>query len=127
MTEWFVSIITRVAIKMIVDFTGCIHFRHPMELGGLYYSLTLLQAQVGSAVFAKLYVDASDGDAEALAVEMVYAVVATASITWACSYALFLAHIKKVFRARSSIHEGPSSTRWTTSTIPRPAIIRKQR
>jgi len=95
MTEWFVSFITRVAIKMIVDFTGCIHFRHPMELGGLYYSLTLLQAQVGSAVFAKLYVDASEGDAEAVAAEMVYTVVATASVTWACSYSLFFAHTKE--------------------------------
>ena len=95
MTEWFVSFITRVAIKMIVDFTGCIHFRHPMELGGLYYSLTLLQAQVGSAVFAKLYVEANEGDAEALAAEAVYAVVATASVTWACSYSLFFARVKK--------------------------------
>jgi len=125
-TGWFVSIMFRVIVKVIADYTGLIQFRHPKELGGMYYSLTLLQAQVGSAVFAKLYVDASDGDAEALAVEVVYAVVATASITWACSYALFLAHIKKVFRARSSIHEGPSSTRWTTSTIPRPAMNRRQ-
>jgi len=46
-------------------------------------------------VFAKLYVDASDGDAEALAAEMIYTVVATASMTWACSYSLFFAHIKK--------------------------------
>jgi len=94
-TGWTTSILIRVLVKVIVDFTGCIHFRHPKELGGLYYSLTLLQAQVGSAVFAKLYVDASEGDAEALAAEMVYAVVATASITWACSYSLLFAHIKK--------------------------------
>jgi len=85
----------RVGIKIVVDFTGCIHLRHPYELGGLYYSLTLRQAQVGSAVFAQLYVDASEGDAEALAAEMVYTVVATASVAWACSYSLFFAHIKK--------------------------------
>jgi len=94
-TGWFLSILTRVCIKMIVDFTGCIHFRHPYELGGLYYSLTLLQAQIGSAVCAKLYVDASDGDADAIAAEMVYRVVATASVAWACCYSLFFAHIKK--------------------------------
>ena len=94
-TGWFVSVLARLNVKIIADFTACIHFRHPKELGGLYYSLTLLQAQVGSAVFAKLYVDASDGDAEALAAEMIYTVVATASMTWACSYSLFFAHIKK--------------------------------
>ena len=94
-TGWIVSIRARVGAKIIVDFTGSIHFRHPKELGGLYYSLTLLQVQVGSAVFAKLYVDASEGDAEALAAETVYAFAATVSATWACSYSLFLAHVKK--------------------------------
>jgi len=92
---WIVSILQRVIAKVIADFTGLIHFRHPKELGGLYYSLTLLQVQVGSAVFAKLYVDASNGDAEALAAEIVYSIVSTASVTWACSYALFFALIEK--------------------------------
>jgi len=123
-TGWFVSIIARVAVKIIVDFTGCIHFRHPKELGGLYYSLTLLQAQVGSTVCAKLYIDASEGDADALAAEMVYsdcgprgrAATRCSSLT-----------SRRFTRARSSTHEAPSSTRWTPSTIPRPAIIRRQR
>jgi len=97
-TGWIMSILERVAAKIIADFTGCIHCRHPVEVGGLYYSLTLLQAQVGSAIFAKLYIDASDGDAEALTAEMVYTVVATASVTWAFSYSLFFAHIKKGYK-----------------------------
>ena len=65
-TGWFASIVARVFVKIVVDFTGCIQFRHPNDLGGLYYSLTLLQAQVGSAVFAKMYIDASEGDADSL-------------------------------------------------------------
>ena len=68
-TGWFLSVSMRIVVKIVVDFTGCEQFRHPQELGGLSYSLTLLQAQVGSAVFAKLYVYASDGDADALAVD----------------------------------------------------------
>jgi len=94
-TGWIFSILSRVIAKVIADFTGCIHMRHPYELGGLYYSLTLLQAQVESAAFAKLYIDANEGDADALAAEIVYTVVAAASITWACSYSLFFAHIKE--------------------------------
>jgi len=94
-TGWFSSILIRLTVKVIVDFTGCIQFRNPKELGGLYYSLTLLQAQVGSAVCAKLYIDASEGDTEALSAETVYAFAATVSATWACSYALFFAHIEK--------------------------------
>ena len=93
-TGWIMSILVRMTVKIVTDFTGCIHFRHPKEVGGLYYSLTLLQAQVGSAVFAKLYVDANEGDADALAAETVYAFAATVSATWASSYALFFAHIK---------------------------------
>ena len=81
MGGWTVSILLRVKVKIIVDFTGCIQLRHPQELGGLYYLLTLLQAQVGSAVFAKIYVYAREGNAEALAAEMVFAFVSTASIT----------------------------------------------
>ena len=123
-TGWIMSILERVAAKIIADFTGCIHCRHPVEVGGLYYSLTLLQAQVGSAIFAKLYIDASEGDADALAAEMVYsdcgprgrAATRCSSLT-----------SRRFTRARSSTHEAPSSTRWTPSTIPRPAIIRRQR
>ena len=33
-TGWFASILARVFVKIVVDFTGCIHFRHPKELGG---------------------------------------------------------------------------------------------
>jgi len=31
------AICTRVIVKVIVDFTGCFHFRHPFELGGLVF------------------------------------------------------------------------------------------
>ena len=41
-----ISLQTRVAVKVIADFSGCIHFRHPLELGGLYFSLTFVWAQV---------------------------------------------------------------------------------
>jgi len=87
-TGRIVSILSRVTVKIIADFTGCM-------LGELYYSLALLQAQVRSAVVVKLYVDATKGGADALVAEIVYTVVATASMTWACSYSLFFAHIKK--------------------------------
>ena len=36
-TGWFVSVLARLNVKIIADFTACIHFRHPKELGGLYY------------------------------------------------------------------------------------------
>jgi len=41
-----VSFATRIAVKIIVDFSGCIHFRHPYELGGLGYLLSVIWSQV---------------------------------------------------------------------------------
>ena len=40
------SFLERCLGKIIVDFTGCIHFRHPYELGGLLFSIMLVWAQV---------------------------------------------------------------------------------
>jgi len=31
---------------VIADFSGCIHYRHPMEMGGLAFSLSMLWAQI---------------------------------------------------------------------------------
>ena len=40
------SFLERSIVKIIADFTGCIHFRHPYELGGTGYSLSMIWAQV---------------------------------------------------------------------------------
>ena len=36
------SLITRSIVKVVVDFSGCLHFRHPYELGGLAFSVSML-------------------------------------------------------------------------------------
>jgi len=36
----------RVCVKIIADYTGCLHFRHPFELGGSAFCLSMLWAQV---------------------------------------------------------------------------------
>jgi len=40
------SFLERSIVKVIADFTGCLHFRHPYELGGTGYSLSMIWAQV---------------------------------------------------------------------------------
>ncbi|GMH90953.1 hypothetical protein TL16_g11919 [Triparma laevis f. inornata] len=42
-----VSFLLRVATKMIADFTGCIHFRHPYEVGGFVFSINYFVPLVG--------------------------------------------------------------------------------
>ena len=37
-----VSLVTRITPKVIVDFSGCLHLRHPFELGGTAFSCSML-------------------------------------------------------------------------------------
>ena len=38
----FGSFLVRVLVKVIADFTGCVHFRHPYELGGAAFTTSLV-------------------------------------------------------------------------------------
>jgi len=40
-----VALTVRVLVKIIADYTGCLHMRHPYELGGFMFSLSMLWAQ----------------------------------------------------------------------------------
>jgi len=50
-----VSIQSRICVKIITDFTGCLHFRHPFELGGVGFSLSMTWAQIMPFVAMQLY------------------------------------------------------------------------
>ena len=41
----YASLQYRVSVKIIADFTGCLHFRHPYELGGLGFTISMIWAQ----------------------------------------------------------------------------------
>ncbi|GMH55451.1 hypothetical protein TL16_g01910 [Triparma laevis f. inornata] len=41
------SVLLRLLIKFVVDFTGCIQFRHPYDVGGLYFTLNLFLPLIG--------------------------------------------------------------------------------
>jgi len=55
------SIFERIVVKVIVDFTGCIHLRHPYELGGLGFTISLVWAQAFPLV-ALQYFDGKSKD-----------------------------------------------------------------
>ena len=56
------SFIERVASKVIVDFCGCLNFRHPCELGGTAFTLSMLWAQAMPFVALLLYKKKKGGD-----------------------------------------------------------------
>jgi hypothetical protein len=39
------SLLGRFAVKVFTDSTACVHFRHPFDLGGLYYTLNAVLGQ----------------------------------------------------------------------------------
>jgi len=88
---WAISVLERILVKLGVDFTGFFQMRHPFELGGLYYTGTMIQSQVASVVFAVLYTSEKGEDA----LNAIYWLVASACVVWTCSYALFLASIEQ--------------------------------
>ena len=49
------SLLYRVVVKVIVDFSGCLLFRHPNELGGCAFSLSTVWAQIMPFVALWLY------------------------------------------------------------------------
>ena len=54
-TSLVVSLLERVAVKVICDFTGFLHARHPYEMGGFYWLMNMVwtQASVFGAIKLK--------------------------------------------------------------------------
>ena len=82
------SLVIRAFVKTITDFTGVIQFRHPGEMGGLYWTLNMFLALLGS--FVCVWVGGG-GKTE-------WTVVWTASGAWVAAFGLFFLLIKKEYR-----------------------------
>ena len=54
------SFIARVIAKTVVDFSGCLQLRHPNELGGIAFSLSMVYAQILPFVALQLYTENND-------------------------------------------------------------------
>jgi len=55
-----VAFAARIIVKLIVDFSGCIHFRHPFEMGGLGFSTAILWSQIFPFVALSFYEESTD-------------------------------------------------------------------
>jgi len=49
------SFFERIIVKVVADFTGCLHFRHPYELGGFGFTISILWAQAFSFVALQFF------------------------------------------------------------------------
>mmetsp|Transcript_23268 Transcript_23268/g.43719 ORF Transcript_23268/g.43719 Transcript_23268/m.43719 type:complete len:1815 (+) Transcript_23268:166-5610(+) len=55
-----VSLLSRVCVKFVNDFTGCVHLRSPSELGGLYWTLSTIGGVNLTFVALKIYFNSED-------------------------------------------------------------------
>jgi len=53
--SWVVSFVLRGVVKTITDFTLLVQFRHPSELGGMYWSLNIVANQMFCFISVYLY------------------------------------------------------------------------
>ena len=53
--SWIVSLLVRLCTKILMDFTGLLLWRHPVEYGGVYFTFVLLTTPLVSLYFGSRY------------------------------------------------------------------------
>ena len=98
--ELFMTLTARWTVKMVTDWTACVQFRHPNEVGGAYFTFSLLVTIIIGLIAAFSYSqkDYDDKDQETLAPHIVTVVMIIASMGIILSYATLLASIKRAYR-----------------------------
>jgi hypothetical protein len=96
----FVSFAWRFINKVIVDYTGNVHFRGSAELGGLYWSFNIIVAVVSPFLVVKLYfANAAAKNIKVVVSEKVaWSIVGLLSGMWLLSSLCFLKLMKKKYR-----------------------------
>ena len=56
----FISLLERTFAKLVLDFTGNFHLRHPKELGGTYWAYSLISTLASSWVIAWVYISSTE-------------------------------------------------------------------
>ena len=84
----FVSLLARVIVKTVIDFTGIIQFRGPQELGGVYWTASMFLAVAAS--FASVWIGGGE--------RMHWTLLGAASGAWVLVFTLFLLVMKKEYR-----------------------------
>jgi hypothetical protein len=90
------AVCARVAAKVLVDFSGCVHFRNPVELGGAYWLFNAAMSQLSCIVSVILYDRYFVGDAK-ISGPFLYGTVGTLFAVWLVSFCAFLLIIKREY------------------------------
>ncbi len=90
------SLIGRVAAKVVVDLSGCVHCRNPVDLGGAYWLFNAVMSQLSSIVSVILYDRYFVGDAK-ISGPFLYGTVGALVAVWLVAFCAFLLIIKREY------------------------------
>jgi hypothetical protein len=91
------SLLIRCTVKVLVDFTACVHFRNPMELGGAYWLFNAAMSQLSCFASVVLYDLYYVGYAK-ISRSFLYGIVGALGLVWLLSFGTFLLIIKREYR-----------------------------
>ncbi len=90
------AVLCRVVVKVLVDFSGCVHFRHPLEFGGAYWLCNAVMSQLSCIVSVILYDRYFVGDAK-ISGPFLYGTVGALVAVWLVAFCAFLLIIKREY------------------------------
>ena len=91
-----IAVLFRGLIKLLVDFSGCVHFRNPVELGGAYWLFNAVMSQLSCIVSVVLYDRYFVGDAK-ISGPFLYGTVGALVAVWLVAFCAFLLTIKREY------------------------------
>jgi hypothetical protein len=89
---------SRVLVKIVVDYTGVVHFRHSFELGGAYWTASVLLALGVSFAIVRWYFSVVPAEEQVMEEDAAWRIVTALSASWVAAFAAFLYVIDERFR-----------------------------
>jgi hypothetical protein len=91
-----IAVLGRGIVKVLVDFSGCVHFRNPVDLGGAYWLFNAVMSQLSCIVSVVLYDRYFVGNAK-ISGPFLYGTVGTLIALWFVAFCAFLLIIKREY------------------------------
>jgi hypothetical protein len=91
-----IAVLGRGVVKVLIDVSGCVQFRHPMELGGAYWLFSALMSQLSCIVSVVLYDRYFVGDAK-ISGPFLYGTVGALVAVWLVAFCAFLLIMKREY------------------------------
>ncbi|GMI13543.1 hypothetical protein TrLO_g6791 [Triparma laevis f. longispina] len=91
------SFFCRFIVKLVVDFTGIVQFRHPYEMGGLYWSLNMVVSNLGCWASVHVYSWTSEDLNNGLKTESLFRMLGILTGLQVVNFICFLGTIKRKY------------------------------